>query len=194
MHRVVGLLPSGQVTACVSAVGCSNVQVEVVIDVASLARHIRVAARERKTDGRSRMVAGGCSKPGVERGVATLTARRWKSRRIGGVRGIGSALPVFHVAGLAIRRKAVEDAAGGLLVTVLALDRGVRSKKWKAILVILHLPRGNIPSLHGVTLLAIGSHLAAVHIAMAIRTVFANVCKHGFHVAQNAFNLLVHSS
>jgi len=103
MRRVVGLLPSCEVAACVPAVGKGNLQVEVVIHMALLARHI-VATRERKTDWWSGVVsAEGCPQPTVKRPVAALATGRRKVSGVSRVRGVGGVLPILQVAGVALR-------------------------------------------------------------------------------------------
>jgi hypothetical protein len=81
-------------------------------------------------------------------------------------------------------------------VAILALHGGVRAEQRETILVILYLLRGNRPPLYRVALLAVRSHLPAVHIAglVAIRASLAHVRKHRLHVAGNTLHFFVHSS
>ncbi len=67
-------------------------------------------------------------------------------------------------------------------------------EKRKAILVIFDLLGGEIPSFDGMALRAIGAHLAAVNVSVAIRAVFADVSEDGFDVALNTFHFFVHAA
>ena len=100
------------------------------------------------------------------------------------------------MARLAFRGKSVEDSGSGLRVAVFALDSGMCAEQWEAVLVILHLLRSGRPALHGMALLAIRSHLAAVDVAglVAIRAILANVLKYRLQMARDAFNFLVHAT
>ena len=51
VHRIIGLLPGGQVALRISAIRGSNRQVVIVVDVASRARDIRVSGGQRKSRG-----------------------------------------------------------------------------------------------------------------------------------------------
>jgi hypothetical protein len=51
MRRIVGLLPGGQVTAGVTAIGGSNLKIVVVVDMATAAGNICVAGGQRETGG-----------------------------------------------------------------------------------------------------------------------------------------------
>lgn len=130
-------------------------------------------------------------KPTVEV-VAALAIYGRESRARGGVWWIRGALPIFQVAGIALGRKPVKDSCSQLLVAFIALNRGMRAQKRKAVLVILHLLYRDIPSLHGVTLCAIGAHLAAMNIGVAIGAILADVCKDRLDMALDAAHFLVH--
>lgn len=75
-----------------------------------------------------------------------------------------------------------------------AFDCRVCAQQGEAILVILHLLRGDIPTLDGVTLCAIRTHLPAVNIRVTVGTVLAHVREDRFYVARDAIHLLVHSA
>lgn len=133
------------------------------------------------------------AKPTVEV-VAALAIRRSKSRAGRGVWWIRGALPIFQVAGIALRRKSVENARGQLLVAFVALHRGMCAEKGEAVLVILHLLHRDIPTLNGVALRAIRSHLAAVNIRVAVGTVTADVRENWLNVTLDAFHFFVHAA
>lgn len=79
-------------------------------------------------------------------------------------------------------------------MALLALHGGMSTEKWESILVILHLLDGDVPTLNGVALGAIRSHLAAVNIRVAIGAILADVSEHRLEVALNAFHLFVHAA
>lgn len=80
------------------------------------------------------------------------------------------------------------------LVTIVALHGCVGSQQWKAVLVILHLLDGNIPSLHRMTLRAIRAHLSLVHIGVTVLAVLAHIRENGFHMALRALHFFVHTA
>ena len=59
---------------------------------------------------------------------------------------------------------------------------------------ILHALRGDVPALHGVALRAIGTHLAAVNVRVAIGAIFSNVGEDRFGVALHALHFFVHAA
>jgi len=79
-------------------------------------------------------------------------------------------------------------------MTVLALHRGVSAEKREAILVILDLLNGIVPTKNGVALRAVRAHFALVNIGVAILTIFANICEYRFYVALRALHLLMHAA
>src|SRR2546430_16553156 len=79
-------------------------------------------------------------------------------------------------------------------MTVLALHRGVSAEKREAILVILDLLNGIVPTKNGVALRAVRAHFPLVNIGVAILTILANVREYRFYVALRAFNFLVHAA
>jgi hypothetical protein len=103
-------------------------------------------------------------------------------------------LPILQVAGIALRREAIEPAGGKLLVALIALHGGMRAKKREAVLVIFYLLHRHIPSLHRVALCAIWSHLAAVNVRVAIRAILSYIRKHRFAMARNALYLFMHTT
>ena len=126
--------------------------------------------------------------------VAALAIGRREGRASAGVRRIGGALPVFQMAGIALRGKAVEDSGGQLLVTFVALHCGVCAQKREAVLVILHLLNGNIPTLYGVTLCAVGTHLAAMNVGVAIGAILSDIGEDRLDVARDALHVFVHAT
>ena len=198
MRRIVGLLPGRQMATRVAAIAGGDLQVIVIVDVAFLAGHVGVAGGEREIDRRRRVIAVETGpQPTVKGAVTGLAA---VGREIGGilrVRGIAGVLPILQVTGLAVRGKSVENAGSGLLVAILALHRRVRSQQRKPVLVILHLLGGDRPPLHGVTLLAVRTHLPTMHVVfllVAVGAILAHIREHRLQVTLNAGNLLVHAA
>ena len=78
-------------------------------------------------------------------------------------------------------------------MAVVALNGGVGTEKREAVLVILHLLRGDIPTLYGVTLGAIRTHLAAMNVRVTIGAILTNIRENGLDVAGDAFDVFVHT-
>ncbi len=111
-----------------------------------------------------------------------------------GVVGVGSFLKVPQVARSTRGREAFILAHGSAFVTLLARDSRVRAEKGKAVLVILNLLRGNLPTEYGVTLCAVRAHFAAVNIGVTILAVFPDVREHGFDMTLRALHFFVHAA
>lgn len=71
-------------------------------------------------------------------------------------------------------------------MTGIARQRGVRADQGKAILMLLDVLDGDLPALHRVTLLAIGSQLPAMDVSMAIGAALADVRKNKLGMALRA--------
>jgi len=79
-------------------------------------------------------------------------------------------------------------------MAVLALHRGVSAEKREAILVILDLLYGIVPTKNRVALRAVRAHFALVNIGVAILTILAHICEYRFYVALRALHFLVHAA
>ncbi len=77
-------------------------------------------------------------------------------------------------------------------MAVLALHGGVSAEKREAILVILNLLNGIVPTDNRVALRAVCTHFTLVNVGVAILTIPAHVCEYRFYVALRALNFLVH--
>lgn len=75
-----------------------------------------------------------------------------------------------------------------------ALHNGMRAEQWKPIEVVLNRLIGNLPAQNRVALCAIGSHLRAVNVRVAIGAIFSDVRKYRLRVATRAGNFRVHSA
>jgi hypothetical protein len=126
--------------------------------------------------------------------VAALAIGGSKGGSGAGVRRSGGVLPIPKVAGVTLRGKAVENSGGELRVALVALNGGVGAEKREAVLVILHLLNGDVPTFNGVTLSAIRTHLAAMNIGVAARAISADICEYWFAMALRAFHVFVHAA
>ena len=68
----------------------------------------------------------------------------------------------------------------------------MRAEKGKAVLVILNLLGGNLPTEYGVALRTVRAHFAAVNIGVTILAVFPDVREHGFDMTLRALHFFVH--
>jgi len=107
---------------------------------------------------------------------------------------IGGVLPIFQMAGIALRGKSEKLPDRGALVAGIAWYSGMGAEKREAILVVLHALGGDIPALYGVALRAIGAHLAAMNVRVAIGAILADVGEDGFGVALHALHFFVHAA
>jgi hypothetical protein len=181
-------VPIGLVAAIAIGVGAG--QVVIVVHVAERAGRRSVRAGERPASGAVIEVR---ANPTIEI-VAALAIRGGECGARCWVRRVDGVLPIFQVAGIALRGEAVEDAGGELRVALVALYGGVSAKQRKAILVVFDLLDCDIPALHGVALRAVWTHLAAVNVGVAIGAILADVSEHGLDVALHAGDFLVHAA
>ena len=201
LHRVVALLASRGETGVSNGLGRANEiflvarearrggEVVVIIDVAinALSGRDSVSARQRKSH---RGVIELCVEPAIRR----VTAVAGGGELGGGVIRIAGFLKIGSVAGNAFRRHRLEFAVRCTLMTGVAVHSSVRSGQRKAIVMLLDLLNRDLPSPHGVTLLAIRAQLALVNIRMAILAALADIAEHRLHVTLNASDGLVHAA
>lgn len=87
-------------------------------------------------------------------------------------------------------------------MAVRTVQARMSSNEWETVVVLLHRLEDDAPSLHGVTLLAVRTHLPAMNIGMAIGAMHASVREHRLRVtlctthahvkaAQRIFRLVV---
>ncbi len=96
--------------------------------------------------------------------------------------------------GVALRRHRLELAAGCALVAGIAIDGRVGSGQREAVIVLLHLLDGNLPSADGVALLAIGSKLTSMDVGVAVLATLADAGEHWLYMALNAGDGGVHAA
>ena len=95
--------------------------------------------------------------------------------------------------GIAFRRHRLEFTDRGSLMAYVAIHRGMCTGKRKAVIVLLHLPNGNLPSANGMALLAVCPQLTLVEVGMAILTALAHTREHGPDVTLGAGDRRVHA-
>ena len=102
-------------------------------------------------------------------------------------------LKILLVTGNTGGRKPLELADRRTLMTIFALQRGVGPEQREAVLVVLYLLHGNVPSLHGVALCAVRAHLSSMDVVVAVLAILTHVGEDRFHVALGALHLFVHA-
>lgn len=124
-------------------------------------------------------------------GVAGVASGREIRARVAGTRCF---LKILQMARGTIGRQSLVLANGGALVTRFTFNGQVRSDEREAVLVLLNLLNGNLPSGHGVTLFTIWAEFAAMNIGVAVGAILANVGEHRLNVALRASNFVVHAA
>ena len=79
-------------------------------------------------------------------------------------------------------------------MALFALHRGVSAQKREAILVILNLLNGIVPTKNAVAPCAVRAHFPLVNIGVAILTSLAHICEDWLYVALRALNFIVHAA
>ena len=92
-----------------------------------------------------------------EPGIGAVAQRAVGGEAAGSVLRIVGRLEIRGVTGVALRRHGLELAGRSSLMAAVAIHGRVRAGQRKAIIVLLHLPYGYLPSPNGVALLAIRS-------------------------------------
>jgi len=190
MHRIVRLLPGGQMALRIAAIALRNRQVVIVIDVAGDARNVGMPVGQQKSSGT--VIELGVQ-PCIER-VALRAVRRGKERARLSVIRICRAQKIGQMAGRASRGKTEVLSRRRIFVALIALHRGVRSQQWKPVEMLLDCLHGNLPAKNRVTLGAVRAQLPAMDIRMTIRAVFAHIRENRLQVAFRAIRLRVHST
>ena len=130
------------------------------------------------------------AQPGVKR-MARFAVCRKLACSVVGILGL---LIIGEMAGGALRRETLILTNSGAPMTVLALNRRMRTKQWKTILVVLDLGDGNLPAQHRMALCAICTEFPSVKVGAAVGTIPAHIGEDGFHVACGALHFVVHSA
>src|SRR5215472_6055639 len=77
-------------------------------------------------------------------------------------------------------------------MAIVALRGRVGPEQREAILMILHLLHGNLPSLHRVTLRTIRAHPSPVHVGMTVLAILPDVRENRLHMALRAPHFFMH--
>ena len=111
------------------------------------------------------------AQPGIDR-VALLTL---DGKARGHVIGFGGLLIGALVARITLNGKPLELPDRLTLVAVRTIQSGVSSHQWKAVIVFLDSLQNDVPPFHGMALFAVGSHLPAMNVSVAIRAIGSGV-------------------
>jgi len=101
---------------------------------------------------------------------------------------------VCSVAGIALRGHRLEPAGRPSFVAGIAVHRSVRPSQGKAVVMLLHLLNGDLPSQDRVALLAICSQLPLVNVGVAVLAILSNVGENRPNVTLSATHRLVHAA
>ena len=130
------------------------------------------------------------AKPGVH-AVAVLAGA---GETGSGVIGIGGLLKLRRVAAQTIGGEPLELPNRRVLVAAIALQQSVRSHQGKAVEMLLDVLHRHPPALHVVTLLAVGAHVAAMNIGVAVGAFCAGVTEYEIGMAFAAGHALMHAA
>ena len=103
-------------------------------------------------------------------------------------------LEVCGVAGEALRGHRLEFAGGQSLVAGIAVYGSVRPSQREAVVMLLNLLDGDIPSTDRVALLAVRSQLPIVNVGVTILAVLSNVGENRPDVTFSATHRLMHAA
>ena len=111
------------------------------------------------------------SQPGID-GVTLFALRRKPAGHV--IRRVRLRESTL-MTGVALDRQPLKLSDGFALVAVRAIQSGVAAHKREAVVVLAHRLQDEVPSLHGVTSLATGAHLATMNVGVAIRAMRTGV-------------------
>lgn len=130
------------------------------------------------------------AQPRVDR-VALLALRR---KAGGHVIRFGRLLICALMAGVALDRQSLELANRLALVTIGAIQSSVPAYQRKPVVVLLHSLQQDVPTLHCVALLAVGSHLATMNVGVAVGAIHTRIGEYRFGVTLGAGDALVQTA
>ena len=167
----------------------SAAQVVIIVDMAirTLPGRNGVSSAERKSH---RVVIEGRTEPGI----SAVTVIAIRGEHCGNVVGIARALEILGVAGIALRRHCLKLAGRCALVAGIAVDCGMSPRQRKAIIVLLDLLYGNLPSQDGMALLAIRPQLTSVNVRVAVLATLPHVGEYRLDVALRAGDCAMHAA
>ena len=168
--------------------GLRQVQRNVIYRTDGLLEIRQVASYAR--DARELRVIERRSRPTIDV-VAKRTIRRKLTRYVVGSFGL---LKPLSMAAIAIRGEPLELPRCRTLVTRIAVHHRVRANQRKTVLVILNRADVRLPALDRVAGFAVGAHLPAMNIRMAVRAFTPNIRKHRLGVTRRARHIGVHAT
>jgi hypothetical protein len=130
-----------------------------------------------------------CVEPAVHRMTALAGSRKPQTDVIN-----NWSKKVLLVAGIAGGGQADKLPSRRVLVTVFALQQGVRPNQRESILVILHCLKRNLPAFYRVAVRAIGAKLAPMEVGVTIGALRTYVFENQARVALAATHVLVHAA
>lgn len=114
------------------------------------------------------------AKPGID-AVALLALHRKGGGYVIRFRGL---LVGALVARIALDGKSLKLPDRLALMAVRTIQSGMSSHQWEAVIVFLDPLHNDVPPFHGMALFAVGSHLAAMNVSVAIGTIGSGVREH----------------
>jgi len=114
--------------------------------------------------------------PGID-GVALLAL---DGEAGGHVIGFGGLLIGALVARVTLDGKSLELPHRLAFMTVRTIQSGMSSHQWEAVVVFPYPLQNDAPPFNRVALFAVGSHLAAMNVSVAVRTIRSGVRENGF--------------
>lgn len=183
---MVGVISSGEIGG-MTPIASRGRSFELIVDVARRAGLRRVRASQCKPSV-LQMVEFGAN-PAI-RGMAGLAVGREMQAYVIERRG----QVILLVAGIACRGETLELPRGCARVALLAVYQRMCSDQRKPVLVIADGVHRNLPALDAVTLLAGGTHFAAMQVGMTFGALRADLGKDEAGMAGRAAQLLVHAA
>lgn len=98
------------------------------------------------------------------------------------------------VAGITLDGESLELPDRLALVTIRTIQSGMSPHQGEAVIVFLYPLRNDVPPFHGMALFAIGSHLAAMNISVAVGAIGSGVREHRFRMTLRARYSLVQAT
>jgi len=162
---------------------------EFAADVAGRAFERRVCSGEREA-GQFQVIETG-AEPCIHAGVALRAIRRERGLLM--VRS-SSIQIIGRMTTNALCGKSGKLSGCHVLMTGITVDYRMCANERKTVLMLVDRLHRNLPSINVVALLAVGAHLAAMDISVAISTTQSHVRKHRTGMARRTRNALVHSA
>lgn len=130
------------------------------------------------------------AKPGID-GMALLALNGKGGSNVIGFCGL---LICALVARITLDGKPLELPDRLALMAVRTIQSGMSSHQWEAVIVFPYPLQNDVPPFHGMALFAVGSHLAAMNVSVAIRTIGSGVREHWLGVTLRASHSLVQAT